>query len=159
MDYLVTILGILGVMDFLDLGLETLTYLETLVTSIVILSGVLGVYPKTLGWFSLSYSDYMLCLWLRIHLYIIVTLPNFCEDLIHLKLGIPQRFSIFFLHGFNPKNENSTLTSLCQVLTSCWLDHSFPYLLLCVLRIVPSSPPIFFNFKNLIPPFQSSSYF
>ena len=54
-----------GGMDFLDLGLEALTYLGDLVTSIVILSGALGVYPKTLGClFALCacYYDYMFCL-------------------------------------------------------------------------------------------------
>ena len=55
----------MDIVNFLDLGLETLTYLETLVTSIVILSGILGVYPKTLAClFSLcaGFFDYMLCL-------------------------------------------------------------------------------------------------
>ena len=38
-----------GVMDFLDLGLETLAYLGDFVTLFDILSGVLEVYLKTLG--------------------------------------------------------------------------------------------------------------
>ena len=65
--------------------------------SVVILSEVLGVYSKALGWFYLweGYYDYMLCLWLRIPLYTAVTLPNFYEDLTRLKLDISQRFSIF----------------------------------------------------------------
>ena len=37
-----------GVLDFLDLGLETLAYVGDLVTLIDILSGVLEVYLKTL---------------------------------------------------------------------------------------------------------------
>ena len=37
------------VLDFLDLGLETLAYVGDLVTLIDILSGVLEVYLKTLG--------------------------------------------------------------------------------------------------------------
>ena len=40
-----------GVLDFLDLGLETLAYVGVLVTLIDILSGVLEVYLKTLGCF------------------------------------------------------------------------------------------------------------
>ena len=40
-----------GDINFLDLGLGTLTYVGDLVTSIVILSGVIGVYSKTLGFF------------------------------------------------------------------------------------------------------------
>ena len=47
-----------------------------LVTSIVILSGVLGVYPKTLVCLS------ALC-------------EGYCEDLIHLKFGSLKRSSIF----------------------------------------------------------------
>ena len=35
-----------GVLDFLDLGLETLAYIRDLVTLIDILSGVPGVYLK-----------------------------------------------------------------------------------------------------------------
>ena len=43
-----------GVLDFLDLGLETLAYVGDLLTLIDILSGVLEVYLMTLG-FSLFY--------------------------------------------------------------------------------------------------------
>ena len=39
-----------GVMDFLDLGLETLAYLGDFVTLINILSRALEVYLKTLGY-------------------------------------------------------------------------------------------------------------
>ena len=80
-----------GVMEFLDLGLETLAYLGDFVTLFDILSGVLEVYLKTLGCLislCVGYSDYMLSL--EIHLYTAVTLPIFCEDLMHLK-----RSSIF----------------------------------------------------------------
>ena len=38
-----------GVLDFLDLGLETLAYIGDLVTLINILSRVIEVYLKTLG--------------------------------------------------------------------------------------------------------------
>ena len=54
-----------GVMDFLDLGVETLTHVEDLMTLIVIMSGVLGIYPETSGYlFALcaGYCDYTLCL-------------------------------------------------------------------------------------------------
>ena len=54
-----------GVLDSLDLGLETLSYVGDLVTLIDILSGVLEVYLKTLGYFSVlcaGYCDYILCL-------------------------------------------------------------------------------------------------
>ena len=54
-----------GVMDFLDLGLETLAYLGDFVTLFDILSGVLEVYLKTLGCLFVlcaGYCDYTLCL-------------------------------------------------------------------------------------------------
>ena len=54
-----------GVLDFLDLGFETLAYVGDLVTIIEILSEVLEVYLKTLGCFFIlcaSYNDYILCL-------------------------------------------------------------------------------------------------
>ena len=38
-----------GVLDFVELGLETLAYLGDFVTLFYILSGVLEVYLKTLG--------------------------------------------------------------------------------------------------------------
>ena len=54
-----------GVLDFLDLGLETLSYLGDFVTLFDILSGVLEVYLKTFGclfvWCA-GYYDYTLCL-------------------------------------------------------------------------------------------------
>ena len=52
-----------GVLDFLDLGLETLSYVGDLVTLIDILSGVLEVYLKTLGCLFIlcvGYCDYIL---------------------------------------------------------------------------------------------------
>ena len=160
MDYLVTILGTLETWT-LDLGLQTLTYVGDLVTSIVILSGVLGIYPKTRGClFALCavYCDYTLCLQSGIHLYTIITLPNFCEDLMHLKLGFLKRFIIFaclvsiqrmrILHWLIMSNVGFSLVRrfFCIAFTSCF-------------RIASSSPPIFFNFKNLLPPFQDSSCF
>ena len=54
-----------GVWDFLDLGLETLAYVGYLVTLIDILSRVLEVYLKTLGYLFVlcaGYYDYILCL-------------------------------------------------------------------------------------------------
>ena len=87
-----------GVLDFLDLGLETLAYVGDLVPLIDILSGVLDVYLKTLGCLFVlcaGYCDYIFCLELRIHSYTTVTLPNFCEDLIHLKFDSLKRFSTF----------------------------------------------------------------
>ena len=54
-----------GVLDFLDLGLETLAYLGDFVTLFKILSGVLEVYLKTLGCLFVlcaGYCDYILCL-------------------------------------------------------------------------------------------------
>ena len=54
-----------GVLDFLDLGMETLAYVGDLVTLIYILSGVLGVHPKTLGCLLVlcaGHCDYILCL-------------------------------------------------------------------------------------------------
>ena len=54
-----------GVLDFLDLGLETLAYVGDLVTLIDILSGVLEVYLKTLVCLFVmctGYCDYILCL-------------------------------------------------------------------------------------------------
>ena len=54
-----------GVMDFLDLGLETLAYIWDLVTLIDILPAVLGVYLKKLGYLFVLYAgywDYDLCL-------------------------------------------------------------------------------------------------
>ena len=54
-----------GVLDFLDLGIETLTYVGDLVTLIDILSGVLEVYLKTLGCLFVlcaGYHDYTLSL-------------------------------------------------------------------------------------------------
>ena len=72
--------------------------LETLWTQLLFLSGVLGVFPKTLGCLFVLYAGYcyyMLCLWLGIPLYIVVTQPNFCEDLMHLKLGILNKFITF----------------------------------------------------------------
>ena len=53
-----------GVLDFLDLGLETLAYIRDLVTLIDILSGVLQVYLKTLGCLFVlcaGYCDYIIC--------------------------------------------------------------------------------------------------
>ena len=117
-----------GVLDFLDLGIETLAFIGDLVTLIDILSGVLEVYLKTLGCLFVlcaCYYDYMLCLWLGIHLYTTITLPNFYEDLIHLRLGIPKRFSIFAC-WFQPKGWEYYIDSWCQVLASYWLYRSFP---------------------------------
>ena len=54
-----------GVLDFLDLGLETLAYLGDFVTLFDILSGVLEVYLKTLGCLFVlcaGYCDFILCL-------------------------------------------------------------------------------------------------
>ena len=52
-----------GVLDFLDLALETLAYVWYLVTLMDILSGALEVYLKTLGFFLCAgYDDYILCL-------------------------------------------------------------------------------------------------
>ena len=54
-----------GVLDFLDLGLETLAYLGDLVILIDILSVVLEVYLKTLGCLFVlcaGYSDHTLYL-------------------------------------------------------------------------------------------------
>ena len=54
-----------GVLDFLDLGLEALTYVGDLVTLIDILSGVIEVYLRTLGCLFVlcaCYYDYILCL-------------------------------------------------------------------------------------------------
>ena len=122
-----------------------------LVTSISILSGVLGVYPEILGClFSLcaGYSDYMLCLWLGIHLYTAVTLPNFCEDLMHLKLGFLKRFIIF-----------ACLVSIQRMRILHWLIVSsvgfllvrmfFSIDFILCLRIVPSSSPIFFLISKI----------
>ena len=60
-----------GVLDFLDLGLETLAYVEELVTLIDILYGALEVYLKTLGCLFVlcaGYYDYILCLCLSWYL-------------------------------------------------------------------------------------------
>ena len=87
-----------GALDFLDLGIETLAYDEDLVTLMDILSGVLEVYFKILDCLFVlcaGYWDYILCLYSGIHLYTTVTLPNFCEDLIHLKFGSLKRSIIF----------------------------------------------------------------
>ena len=54
-----------GVMDLLELGIETLTYVGDLVTLIDIFSGVVRVYPKILVCLFVScagYRDYILCL-------------------------------------------------------------------------------------------------
>ena len=54
-----------GVLDFLDLGLETLAYVGDLVTFIDILSRVIEVYLKTLGCLFVlcaGYCDYILYL-------------------------------------------------------------------------------------------------
>ena len=54
-----------GVLDFLDLGLETLAYVGDLVTLIDILFGALEVYPKILGCSFIlcaCYCDYTICL-------------------------------------------------------------------------------------------------
>ena len=54
-----------GVLNFLDLGIETLAYIGDLLTSMDILSGALGVYLKTLGCLFVlcaGYWDYDLCL-------------------------------------------------------------------------------------------------
>ena len=54
-----------GVLDFLDLGLETLAYAGDLVTLIDISSGVLEVYLKTLSCLFVlcaGYCDYILFL-------------------------------------------------------------------------------------------------
>ena len=53
-----------GVLDFLDLGIETLAYVGDLVTLINVFSGVLGVYLKTGCLFVLcaGYCNYILCL-------------------------------------------------------------------------------------------------
>ena len=54
-----------GDMDLFDLGLGTFTYYGDLVTSTIILSGVLGVYPRISGCFfalCAGYCDYMLSL-------------------------------------------------------------------------------------------------
>ena len=90
-------------------------------TSIVILYGVLGVYPKTLGClFSLyaGYPDYMFRLLLGIHLYTTVTLPIFCEDLMQLKLNF-LRGLVSLLPWFQSKGWEFYIDSLCQVLASC----------------------------------------
>ena len=78
-----------GVMDLLDLGWEALIPLGPC-DSVVILYEGLRVYSKTLDWFSLcaGYPNYILYLWFRIPLYTVVTLSNFCKDLMHLKLDI-----------------------------------------------------------------------
>ena len=47
-----------GVLDFLDLGIETLTYFGDLVTLIDILSGALDIYFKTLGCLFVLYAGY-----------------------------------------------------------------------------------------------------
>ena len=150
-----------GVVDFLDLALETSRPLDLVTSTVFFLSRALGVYPKTLGWLitlCAGYCDYMLSLWSRIHLYMDVTLSNFCEDLMYLKLGILKRFIIFaclvsiqrmrILHWL-------IMSSLSLVLVRRFFSLAFT---LC-FRIVPSSPPIFFNFKNLLPPFEKSSCF
>ena len=52
-----------GVLDFLDLGIETLAYVGDLVTLIDIMSGVLEVYLNTLGCLFVlcaGYCDYLL---------------------------------------------------------------------------------------------------
>ena len=54
-----------GVLDFLDLGLETLAYVGDLVILMDILYGALKVYLKTLGCLFVlcaGYCDYTLCL-------------------------------------------------------------------------------------------------
>ena len=54
-----------GVLDFLDLGLETLAYVGDLVILMDILYGALKVYLKTLGCLFVlcaGYCDYILCL-------------------------------------------------------------------------------------------------
>ena len=54
-----------GVLDFLDLGLDTLAYLGEFVTLFDIFSGVLEVYIKTLGCLFVlckGYYDYIICL-------------------------------------------------------------------------------------------------
>ena len=54
-----------GVLDLLDLGLETLAYVGYLVILMDILSGDLEVYLKTLGCLFVlcaGYCDYILCL-------------------------------------------------------------------------------------------------
>ena len=54
-----------GVLDFLDIGLETLAYVGDLMTLIDILSGVLEVYLKKLGCLfvlCVGYCGYILCL-------------------------------------------------------------------------------------------------
>ena len=54
-----------GVLDFLDLGIETLAYIGDLVTLIDILSKVLKVYLKTMDCLFVLYAgycDYILCL-------------------------------------------------------------------------------------------------
>ena len=66
------LLGLLGyypwhyeVLDFLDIGVETLIYVGDLVTLIDILSGVFEVYLKTLSCLFIlcvGYCDYLLCL-------------------------------------------------------------------------------------------------
>ena len=54
-----------GVLDFLDLGIETLAYVGDLMTLIDILFGALEVYLKTLCCLFVlcaGYYDYILCL-------------------------------------------------------------------------------------------------
>ena len=58
-------------------------------------------------------------------MYTTVTLSNFGEDLIQLKLGFLKRFFIFAC-DFNSKDENFILTILCQVLASCLFRPSLP---------------------------------
>ena len=119
-----------GVVDFLDLGLEVVTYLETLWPQLLFCLEFLGFTPR--HWivclFTLcgGYFHYMFYLWSGIHLYTAVTLPNFCEDLIQLKLGFLKRFIIFDCLVSNLKGWEFYIDSLCQVLASCWLDCSFP---------------------------------
>ena len=54
-----------GVLDFLDLGLESLAYVGDLVILMDILSGAVEVYLKTLSYLfvlCMGYCDYILCL-------------------------------------------------------------------------------------------------
>ena len=54
-----------GVLDFLDLGLETLAYVGDLMILIDVLYGIIEVYLNTLGCLFILYAgfcDYIFCL-------------------------------------------------------------------------------------------------
>ena len=150
-----------GVMDFLDLRVETLTTLETLWLLLLFCLEFLGFTPR-------YWVVCLLCVQVILITCFVRDLEFICIQLLLCPIFVKtySLWCLVFLRGLSSllvwfQFQRMRILHLLIVLSVGFLLVRWFLSLAFTLyfRIVPSSPPIFFNFKNLLSPFEKHFLF